>query len=508
MGTYEDMIASLDKKMVKHGINVTDYHGQTFDKPTELAQLCWDQFKIPPHISLIEEYLLKVESGEIKKQMFFMPPRHGKSELVSKYFVAWYMLRNPEKRVIFISHGHEFAGEFGLEVRDIINEYGGNIEIRDDQRKKNYFKIKDHRGSLTCTGIGGGITGKGADLLVIDDPVKDADAAMSSTLRERAKNWYRSTANTRLEPGAQQIIIQTRWHEDDLSGFLLENQPGQWSVLSLPAIAGVDDQLGRKPGEALWPERFPVDVLEQIREEASSFWFSAMYQQDPQPAEGGLLKREWIREHFVPLAGGLQNNGVMCVDLAIGGKKENDQTVICTIAKTWDNYLYVRGFRYGRWNNKANIANFAAEYNYMQPMSAYSEDTAYQRAFKEDVRDQLNIPLMGLQNSGNKEARILTTLQPLFEAGKILFPEDAPWLGDFLKEYLSFPNGKHDDMLDALQMAVDKIRYAGNPFTESIQYYEGSPGALNSGESREKKRKKMLKEQLSNAGPYSHQIVN
>lgn len=472
----------------------------TFNTPLELGQLDWDGFETPRHIKLIEEHLLKVESGDIKKLGIYMPPRHGKSETVSIYFLAYYIIKNPDKRIIFVTYGHEFAAEFGLRVRDIVNEYGGDIQVRPDMRQKNKIFIKGHRGSCTFTGIGGSITGKGADLLIIDDPVKGASEAMSTSYREQAKHWYRTVANTRLEPGASQIIIQTRWHTDDLSGWLQEEQPGQWTILSLPAIAGADDQMGREEGEALWPERYTIDELQRLKQEAGSFWFSAMYQQNPQPEEGGLFKREWIHQEHIR-SDMFNGHGVMAMDLAISQDKSADFSAIVTVVPLIDNRMYIRSIRYGRWGNKGNKANFVSEYGMMGPDAAYVEANAFQRVFKEDIIDEYGIPLMGLETRGNKEAKIINNLQPLFEAGKIVINPSIDLDDEFMDEYLSFPHSKHDDLLDALAMAVEKCKMSCNPYTNGGTYYEFSPGHENNN-NRESKRQELMKKQRA-LNPYS-----
>ena len=173
------LLAKRNKTIQKESTHISQtIDNSIYNTPIQLAQTHWSAFETPAHIQLINEHLLKLNDGDIKKLMIAMPPRHGKSEIISKYFLAWYIINNPDKRIIFVTYSFEFSSEFGLEVRDIVNELGHDITIRQDMRTKNKFFIKDHRGQVSFTGIGGSITGKGADLLVIDDPIKGAEQAL------------------------------------------------------------------------------------------------------------------------------------------------------------------------------------------------------------------------------------------------------------------------------------------------------------------------------------------
>ena len=189
---------------------------------------------------------------------------------------------------------------------------------------------------MVTAGVGGPITGKGADILIIDDPVKNAEEANSQTYRDKTWEWYQSTAYTRLEPKGAIILIMTRWHEDDLAGRLLkhmQNGTGEkWEVINLPAIAEENDLLGRKPGEPLWPERYDLKELNRIKDTTGSYWWSALYQQRPQPPEGGLLKRSWIKYYQPHELPHLEELDIyQAWDLAISTKETADYTVCTTV---------------------------------------------------------------------------------------------------------------------------------------------------------------------------------
>src|SRR5690348_3861723 len=232
--------------------------------PAGLAWVASDgRWQYAPHLRLLSDALWRVAAGHIRRLMVFMPPRHGKSELVSHYFPAWYLGTRPNRRVILTSYEADFAATWGRKVRDVLAEFGPTlygVRVRDDSSAANRWDLAEHTGGMVTAGVGGPITGRGADVLIIDDPVKNADDALSATMRERVWEWWRSTAYTRLEPSGAAVLVMTRWHEDDLAGRLLgEMEQGgeHWEVLRLPAIAEEeDDALGRHPGEALWPQRF------------------------------------------------------------------------------------------------------------------------------------------------------------------------------------------------------------------------------------------------------------
>ena len=269
----------------------------------EFTQLTYESYAPAPHHRLLADALEKVERGEIKRLMVFMPPRHGKSELASVRFPAWYLGRNPDRRVIAASYGSVMANKFSRRARNLIDSPAfrrifPDTELAGDAAAVQFWAIEGKDGQYNAAGVGGGITGEGADLLLIDDPVKDAEAAASLTIREKTYDWYTSTAYTRLndERGAI-VLIQTRWHEDDLAGKLLRDAAEggeQWHVLRLPALADGDDPLGRKEGEALWPARFPVERLNVIRSTLrNNDWWDALYQQTPPEALGGRYFRSW-----------------------------------------------------------------------------------------------------------------------------------------------------------------------------------------------------------------------
>jgi len=248
-----------------------------------------------PHHELIAAKLEAVERGEIKRLMITMPPRHGKSELASRRFPAWFIGRNPGKQIIAASYNSDLASDFGREVRNIVAspEYGALFDctLAIDSKAANRWHT-DKGGMYVAAGVGTAITGRGADILLIDDPFKDRQEADSEITRQRVWDWYTSTAYTRLMPGGAVVVINTRWHDDDLSGKLLAEQEhggDKWEVLSLPAI--------QSDGTALWPEWYPLERLEQIRSVLPARDWNSLYQQNPIPDDGDYFKAGWFTDY-------------------------------------------------------------------------------------------------------------------------------------------------------------------------------------------------------------------
>lgn len=315
-----------------------------------------------PHLLLLNDRLLAAAAGELPRLIVAMPPRHGKSELVSRYLPAWYLGRFPKRKVMLASYQAQFAASWGRKARDVLCEYGPElfgVRVAGGARAAEFWELEGHGGVMVSAGVGGALTGKGAHLLVIDDPIKNAEEAASELMREKAWNWWLSTARTRLAADAAVVLVMTRWQEDDLAGRLLAAQAAgegdQWELLELPALCESDqDPLGREPGAALCPglgfsERFMADT----RRALGSYFFSALYQQRPHPPEGLLFKRRDFRyyqgwsaelapdalltlesgEQLLPR--GLDHLTVFqTVDVAASEKESADYTVVATWAVT------------------------------------------------------------------------------------------------------------------------------------------------------------------------------
>jgi hypothetical protein len=269
-------------------------------------------FYVPPHIDLLNETILDLVTGELAREGFrgvciSMPPRHGKSETVSHYLPAWYLGRWPQKHVALASYEADFAATWGRKAREALEEIGPQwFGVKVDQRQSSArdWRVQPWRGrpkasgygGMITTGIGGPLTGRGADLLIVDDPVKNALEAHSRVRRQATWDWFTSTAMTRLEPGGVAIVVATRWHEDDLTGRLLASDEGdRWLSINLPALCDRDtDLLHREIGQALWPQRWPEDHLQLTRRQLGSYVWAALYQGRPAEREGGFFETDWL----------------------------------------------------------------------------------------------------------------------------------------------------------------------------------------------------------------------
>lgn len=446
--------------------------------PAALGYLASNKrYTLASHLELLDQRLYDLAAGRIKRLMVFMPPRHGKSELCSKYYPAWYVGRY-KGRVILTSYEASFAASWGRLARNVLTEWGPSVfgvKVSQGSSAADHWELdgaEGQRGVMYTAGVGGAITGKGASLLIVDDPVKNMEEAQSLTMRDKAWQWYTSTAYTRLEPDGRVLIIQTRWHEDDLSGRILahaksEGDTEPWHVLSLPAIAETDEShaiagdvpFTRSEGEALWPERFSPQRLAAIRTDVGGSVWSALYQQHPTPDGGLIWRREWFKR-YSPLGGMPQFvRVVQAIDTAFKTGVANDYSVIATWGCT-ENAFYLIDLwreRVEYPDLKRAIADQAAKH---KPAAIYVEDAASGQSIIQELNRETRLPILALRPMGSKEARA-AAVTPLAEAGKVYVPDGAPWLSDFIDEHVAFPRGAHDDMCDTTSMALENVAPRG-----------------------------------------------
>lgn len=427
-------------------------------------------YKVGPHHRLICEKLEAVERGEIDRLVIDTPPRHGKSELTTKRFPAWFMGRNPTKQIITTSYSADLANEFGRSVRNIIKDRSfqnifPNVELApDSQAKDNWHTTKG--GVYVGSGLtSGGITGKGAHLAIIDDPIKNREEANSSVIREKIWNSYTNDLYTRLMPGKSAIIlIQTRWHVDDLMGRLLEqmeNETGDhWERVHLPAIALDDDILGRSPGEALWPVAFDVTALKRIESTMGEMDFQSLYQGSPIIATGSFFKPSMINVVEAPV------KGVQFIrrwDLAATEKKSNksdpDWTTGLKMQRNDDGGYTILDIVRFRANpdevNRTIVATASQDGRGIPitgPLDPGSAGVAQSMYF---IKILAGYKVDTVRESGDKVTRANPVASQV-NAGNVSMVR-APWNKAFLEELTTFPNGKHDDQVDALSGAFEKI---------------------------------------------------
>jgi predicted phage terminase large subunit-like protein len=304
-------------------------------------------------------------------------------------------------------------------------------------------------------GRGGAITGRGADLLVIDDPIKDADEARSDLVRKGLHDWYSHVAYTRLQPMAAIVLIQTRWHEDDLAGWLLrEHGAEQWEVVSFPAVAETDEVF-RRAGEALWPEKFPLERLTRIRAAIGGAAWASLYQQRPSAAEGAIFRRDWWQRFR-------ERPRFRCIvqswDTAFKNGLENDFSVCSTWGAAQDGYYLLHVWR-GKVefpDLKRQVISLAAEW---KPHTIIIEDKTSGQSLIQELRFGTALRLRPIKADRDKIARA-QAITPLIEAGRVFLPESAPWLDCYIDEMAAFPSGVHDDAVDSTTQALNFLRHA------------------------------------------------
>lgn len=434
------------------------------------------------HLMLLNEKLLAVSRGECKRLIVMMPPRHGKSWHTSKYFPAWFIGSNPDSRIILAGYEADFAAKWGREARTLLEEHSQlfGVKLNPDSSAANRWDLAGREGGMNSLGVGGAITGRGANVFLIDDPLKNSEEAHSQTFREKQWEWYQSVCYTRLEPGASIILTMARWHEDDLAGRLLEesNRGGdQWDVVRLPAIAGEDDQLGRQPGEALWPERYDVDALASIERTVGGYVWSALYQQQPAPITGNILKRHWFR-YWRPADRTLSP---VTVRLPDGSQSQFEPVELPSrfdyILQSWDMTFkdtassdFVVGQAWGGVGadrflldqTRARL-DFPATLQAVRSMSKkwpsatlkLVEDKANGSAVIASLQREIG-GFIPIEPEGGKIARC-HAITAQVEGGNVYVPHPhiAGWVSGLLDECVSFPSGKNDDQVDSLTQALN-----------------------------------------------------
>lgn len=251
---------------------------------------CYPKYIYANHLIEIMEALNKVAKGEIDRLVVNMPPRAGKSLTISTFFPSWYLTNYPDNRIIFATYSGGFAGSFGKRVKEnIVNHPEFEVKIDPAMSHATEFEIYGHLGGYKASGVGSSITGRGCDILIIDDPIKNAEESKSTTMKNKIIDWYESTALTRLEPNGGVVLVQTRWSIDDLTGFLLEKEGDDWTVLNYPAL--------NEKGESFFPQRFSTEQYLKIKKSLSDYWWNALYMNAPVPEGGSFFRPDMIEQY-------------------------------------------------------------------------------------------------------------------------------------------------------------------------------------------------------------------
>jgi len=393
------------------------------------------------------------------------PPRHGKSKLITINTPLWVMENFPNKQIVISSYGADLSTDFGREIRDILTDPDNqdllDSRLRKDSKRLAKFQMESGT-SITSVGLGGPITGRGADVLLIDDYIKEIKEAMSQVHRDYVYNWFTTTAMTRLEPGATVIIVATRWHRDDLIGRLLKNFPGEWEHICIPALAKADDAFGRQPGEPLFPERQSLERLEEMRRLLGSFFFNAIYQQDPQSEEDKRAHAAWLkptkeinrRETLMWVRSwdlaGTYGDGDYTSGMLIGYDPQTRITYIDNIIRK----------RMGAKDTKMFVRSTAELDGVHTPIVIEQEPGSSGKAVIEHYRNDL-LPEYRVFSDLTTKAKYVRAHPVLAaaEAGKVYYVDNQAWNKPFLDEFDNFSGDGEgfDDQVDCLAMAYNFV---------------------------------------------------
>jgi predicted phage terminase large subunit-like protein len=426
----------------------------------------------PPHLDLLNRVLCRVMAGHVKRLLVCMPPRHGKSELISKYFPALYLGTFPDQRVILTSYEADFARTWGGKVRDVLSRHGPEyfgFGLSGNSTAADRWDIDGHAGGMVTAGVGGPITGKGADLFILDDPVKNAEEANSETIRDKQWDWFGSTAYTRLEPGAAVIVFHTRWHEADIAGRLisrsLSGDGEHWDVVTLPAVAEEGDALGRSPGEALWPDRYDVAALAAIRKAVGEYWWSALYQQRPVPLGGLIFKPTWFSTVDARPA---HAQWVRYWDKA-GTQDGGAYTAGVLMGRAPDGVFYVADVVRGQWSAGEREMRIRATAERDGKQVAVWVEQEPGSGGKESAQNTV-INLAGWDVhaepvTGDKvtRARPFAAQAEVGNCRVVRDTPERPWVTTFLDELALFDKGRYKDQVDAASGAFNKLALIARP---------------------------------------------
>lgn len=445
-------------------------------KLIDFAQAVLPWYEAPRHIRYLAELLERVERGDIKRLAISAPPGHGKSTLLQA-FLAWFLGRDPRRRILALSASEALARRNSRATRGIVqaDEWPWPQTTLVGESLEEWYTAQG--GGVRAIGQTGTVTGFRAEMVLCDDVQPDAG---SETTRETLEEWFRGVLSTRLEPDGCAVLIATRWHDDDLVGRLQTGESAsQWHFVNIEAIAGDADLFGRAPDEALWPERWPLELLEKKRAEVGSNAFACQYQGDPVPAGGAIFKPEWFpRYDSLPsqcvfnetaddiarrhLEGQYQppQFPLVTIQAADSAWKEgltHDRSAIATLTTDLRD-IYVVDLWFGRVEYP-DLKRIAKEvYSKHRPRSLYVEEAASGYALVADLKSSTGIPIIGIPPGREaKEARA-ESVTGLFEAGRVKFPRNASWMPELLAEFLRFPYGRHDDIVDAVVLGIRQMQ--------------------------------------------------
>lgn len=410
-------------------------------------------YKFASHHRRLMEELEAVERGEVTRLMIFMPPGSAKSTYSSILFPPWFMGRNPQSSVLGVSNTTELAETFSRRVRNIV----GGAEFRtlfksgisEESAAAGHWETLEG-GEFFAAGVGAAIAGRRADLALIDDPIKTREEADSDRIRQKHWDWYLNDFLTRLKPNARQVLIQTRWHEDDLGGRILERESHLWRIIKLPMEAIRDDPIGRKPGERLWPEWFTDDMIRTAKMDTRSW--NALYQQEPVPDEGDYFKRDNFSE-YDELPANLRIYAASDFAVTEGA---GDYTEHGIFGVDQQLNVYVLDWWRGQTQSDVWIEKMCDLILEHKPLVWFGEAGPIRRAIEPFLNKRMSdrnafCRLEWLPSIHDKEVRA-RAIQALASIKAIIWPKHAPWRPEVEKQLLQFPSGKYNDAVDVFSL--------------------------------------------------------
>jgi len=429
----------------------------------DFVRYVWPEAILGEHHKRMAAAFDRIANGTLKRLIVNLPPRHTKSELASYLFPAFILGRDPRIQIIEATHTAELAVKFGRKVRDLVDderyrELFPDVALKADSKAAGRWDT-NKGGTYFAAGVGGTITGRGADLLVIDDPHTENDA-MSELALENAWEWYQSGPRTRLQPGGAIVVVMTRWGTNDLTARLLKAQKShradKWEVIEFPAIL--------PSGRPLWPEYWKMEELLAVKANLSAQKWNALYQQQPTNDEGAILKREWWRvwPHDDPP---VVNYIIQSMDTAYSKKETADFSVITTWGVFWPDEdsganIILLDVKKGRWDFPELKRIAKEQYEYWQPDNVLIEAKATGVSLQQELR-RMSIPVTmyspGGRKAGTDKISRANAVAPMFEAGMVWAP-DTDWAEALVEECAAFPNGDNDDQVDSTVQAMMRFR--------------------------------------------------
>ena len=440
----------------------------------------WPQFIVGEHHRTIANKLERIATGELKRLIINMPPRHTKSEFASYLFPAWMIGRDPTMKIIQATHTTELAIGFGRKVKNLLerDDYTAvfsDTKLSVDSKASGRWDT-NKGGMYYAVGVGSNLAGRGGDLIIIDDPHSE-QTAMSNTGFEDAWDWYTGGPRQRLQPGGAIVLVQTRWSEKDMTAQLLRSQakdPGadQWEVVELPAIM--------PSGKSCWPEYWPLQDLERVRASIPVYKWNAQYQQQPTSDDTSILKREWWKTWEPDRVPQLQYV-IQSYDTAFSKRETADFSAITTWGVFYPEEnaspnLILLDSKKGRWDFP-ELKNVAFEqYKYWEPETVIIEAKASGLPLTQELRS-VGIPVVNFTPSkGNDKLARVHAISPLFESGMVWAPEES-WAEELIEECASFPNGEYDDLVDSTTQALMRYRQ-GNFVQLPTDDWDDEPSTL------------------------------